>query len=349
MRERFRTLPLDADLTALRLEHFTAMLETILLFAVFYLIQQWLAARGWFERALALPGTLGTITTHLGWIVAALVGLFALPLFIRWISDGWKLTDFGFSRKAGRRDLALAAYLGMVMGLWFALGFWLRSAAVVDARSMLAIRTWWDALFYVGYVALIASALRNEFFFRGYVQRLLTSEYGTSWGTLLALLFFWVSFVWIGWIHVLTLLVPLGLGSALLFNHRGSLFGPLLFHGLAFALGFTGYALLELTPPLGYALYTAALALIVLLYLPRMRVPLLLLVRDLKALVLGLGSNPLRNGLIAVTMVLAVRVLWLTAHHNPQIHAIFTLVFALVFIACKLGVRFFDLRRVLES
>jgi len=48
-------------------------------------------------------------------------------------------------------------------------------------------------------------------------------------------------------------------------------------------------------------------------------------------------------------MVLAVRVLWLTAHHNPQIHAIFTLVFALVFIACKLGVRFFDLRRVLES
>jgi len=39
----------------------------------------------------------------------------------------------------------------------------------------------------------------------------------------------------------------------------------------------------------------------------------------------------------------------LTAHRNLQIHAIFTLVLALVFIACKLGVRFFDLRSVLES
>jgi membrane protease YdiL (CAAX protease family) len=348
MRERFRKSNSDADLTALRLEHFTAMLETVLVFAVFYLIQQWLAARGWFERALELPGSLGAITTHLGWIVATLVGLFALPVFIRRVSDGWKLGDFGFARRPGHRALSLAAYMGILMGLWFALGFWLRSAALTDARSMLAIDTWSDALFYVGYVALIASALRNEFFFRGYIQRLLTGEYGISWGTLLALLFFWVSLGWIGWLHVFTLMVPLGLGSALLFNRRGSIYAPLLFHGLAFSIGFAGYALLELTPG-GYAFYTSAMALVVIMYLPRMRVPLLLLWRDLRALAAGLRSNWLRNSLIAVTMVAAVRILWLTAHHNLKVHAIFTLVFALIFIAYKLGVRFFHLRRVLES
>ena|GEM_PF-1546646 len=348
MRERFKLESNDADLTALRLEHFTAMLETVLVFAVFYLIQQWLAAHGWFERALELPGSLGTITTHLGWIVATLIGLFALPVFIRWVSDGWNLGDFGFARRPGRRALSLASYMGLLMGLWFALGFWLRSDALEDARSMLAIHSLPDALLYIGYVAVIASALRNEFFFRGYIQRLLTGEYGISWGTLLALLFFWVSLSWIGLFHVFTLLVPLGIGSALLFNRRGSIYGPLLFHALSFALGFAGYAILEITPG-GYAAYTIVLALVAAVLFPRMRVPLLVLLRDLRSLAAGLRSNWFRNCLIAVTMVVAVRVLWLTAHRDLKVHAIGTLVFGLIFISYKLGVRFFDLRRVLES
>ncbi len=348
MRDRFKLSKRDADITALRLEHFTAMLETVLVFAIFYLIQQWLAARGWFERALEMPGSLGAITTHLGWIVATLLGLFALPVFLRWISEGRKLSGFGFARKPGRRALSLAGYLGVLMGLWFSVGFWLRSDALTDARSMLAINTLADAIFYIGYVALIASALRQEFFFRGYVQRLMIREYGISWGTLLALLFFWISLGWIGWFHVATLMVPLGLGSALLFNRRMSIYAPLLYHGLAFSLGFAGYAILELTRG-GYAVYTSILFLIVIVMFPRMRVLLLVLMRDLRALAFGLRSNWLRNTLIATTMVVAVRILWITAHHNLKVHAIGTLVFVLIYVSYKVGERFFVLRRVLES
>jgi len=347
MSDRFKLSKRDADITALRLEHFTAMLETVLVFAIFYLIQQWLEGRGWFERALETPGSLGAITTHQGWIVATLLGLFALPVFIRWISEGRKLSGFGFARKPGRRALSLAGYLGVLMGLWFSMGFWLRSDALADARSMFAINTPADAIFYVGYVALIASALRQEFFFRGYVQQLLIREYGISWGTLLALLFFWVSLGWIGWLHVGALMVPLGLVSALLFNRRKSIFAPLLFHGLAFSLGFTGYALFELTSG-GYAIYTSILVLIVIVMFPIMRVPLFVLIRDLKALAFGLRSNWLRNTLIATTMVVAVRILWITAHHNFVIHAIGTLVFVLIYVGYKIGERFFVLRRVLE-
>lgn len=348
MKNRFKSLNRDADITALRLEHFTSMLETVLVFAIFYLIQMWLASRGWFERALEIPGSLGTITTHLGWIVATLLGLFALPVFIRWISEGRKLSGFGFARKPGRRALSMAGYLGVLMGLWFSLGFWLRFDALADARSMLAINTLADAIFYVGYIAFIASALRQEFFFRGYIQQLMIREYGISWGTLLALLFFWVSLGWIGWLHVAALMVPLGLGSALLFNRRMSIYAPMLYHGLALSLGFTGYALLELTGG-GYAVYTSILLLIVIVMFPRMKVPLLVLLRDLKALALGLRSNWLRNTLIAVTMVVAVRILWLTAHYNLKVHAVGTLVFVLIYVGYKIGERFFVLRRVLES
>jgi membrane protease YdiL (CAAX protease family) len=348
MRDRFKFASKDADITALRLEHFTAMLETVLVFAIFYLIQQWLASRGWFERALEMPGSLGAITTHLGWIIATVLGLFALPFFLRWISEGRKLSGFGFARKPGRRTLSLASYLGVLMGLWFSVGFWLRSDALADARSMLAINTVADALFYIFYVALIASALRQEFFFRGYIQRLLTREYGISWGTLLALLFFWVSLSWIGWFHVVTLMVPLGLCSALLFNRRKSIYAPLLFHGLAFSLGFAGYAVFELIPG-GYAFYTSILCLIVIVMFPRMRMPLLVLLRELWTLVVGLRSNLLRNILIAATMVVAVRVLWITAHRNFEVHAIGTLIFVLIYIGYKIGERFFILRRVLEQ
>lgn len=348
MRARFKVLPPDADLAALRIERFTAVLETVLVFSVFFLIQQWFAAKGFFDRMLERPGTVGTITTHQSWIVATLLGLFLLPLFIRWITDGWKLTDFGFVRRPGRRDLSLAVYLGVGMGLWFSLGFWLRPAAFEDARSLLAIRNGLDALFYIGYVAVVASALRNEFFFRGYVQRLLTLEYGLPWGTFFSLLFFWTSLSWIGWNHVLVLLVPLGIVSALLFNRRGSLYGPLLLHALAFGLGFGGYALLELTPG-GYAWYTAALVLIVLAGLRRMRVPLLVLWRDLKAMTLGLGSLWVRNGLTAVTLVAVLKVLEWTAHRDLFAHTVFTVLFALVFFGYKVGRRIYELRRLLES
>lgn len=348
MRERFHRYSTDADITALRLEHFTAMLETIFVFSVLYLIQHLLATQGFFEQALALPGTVGTITTNLGWIVATVLVLFGFPVLIRWISDGWKLNDFGFAPRPGRRDLTLAAYLGVVMGLWFALGFWVRPAAFEDARSLLAIHSWQEALFYVGYVAFIASALRNEFFYRGYVQNLLTVEYGTAWGTLLSLLFFWTSLNWIGMTHVIALLVPIGFGSALLFNRRGSLYGPILYHGLTFAFGFTGYALMELTPG-GYAVFTAILALVVVIGYRWMRIPLLLLGRNFKTLIIGLRSNWMRNSIIAITLVIVLSILWNTAHTDLRSHTIFTIILAIVFVVYKLTVRFFELRRVLES
>lgn len=347
MRERFRRYSNDADITALRLEHFTAMLETILVFAVCYLIQQYLAEGGFFEQAMEAPGTLGKLGTNPGWIVATVVGFMALPVLIRWISDGWGIKDFGFAPRPGKRDMTLAAYLGVVMGLWFSLTFWIRADALVDARSLLAIRSWWDALFYVGYIAIFMSALRSEFFFRGYVQKLLTHEYGLPWGTLLSLLFFWTSLHWIGWTHIVALLVPIGIGSALLFNRRGSVYGPLLYHALTFMIGFFGYALLELTPPEGFTFYTGALFLIVLIGLRWMRIPLLLLWRDLMSLLAGLRSNWLRNTIIAVTLVVVLRILWETAHTNLRVHTWATAIMAFVFIAYKVSVRFFGLRRVL--
>jgi membrane protease YdiL (CAAX protease family) len=347
MRARFRLLPEDADLAALSIERFTAVLETILVFSTFYLIQQWFAARGFFERAIERPGSVGTITTHQGWVIATVLGLIILPIVIRRLTDGWKLNDFGFIRRPGRRDLTLAAFLGVALGLWFAVGFWLRPAAFEDARSLLAIRNWYDAAFYVGYVAFLAAAFRNEFFFRGYVQRLLTEEYGIPWGSFLALLFFWASLSWIGLNHVLALMVPLGIVSALLFNRRGSLYGPLLCHALAFGLGFIGYALLELTPG-GYAWYTAVLALIVVVGLRWMRVPMLVMWRDLKSMVVGLESKWLRNGVTAIVMIAVLKVLWWTADRDLFAHTVFTAVFALVFVGYKTRKRRFELRRVLE-
>jgi membrane protease YdiL (CAAX protease family) len=346
MRERFRRYSNDADITALRLEHFTAMLETILVFAVCYLIQQYLAAGGFFEQAMEAPGTLGKLGTNPGWIVATVAGFFALPLLIRWVSDGWKVKDFGFAPRPGRRDMTLAAYLGVVMGLWFSLTFWIRADALIDARSLLAISSWWDALFYMGYIAVFVAALRSEFFFRGYVQKLLVGEYGLSWGTLLALLFFWTSLHWIGWTHLVALLVPIGLGSALLFNRRGSVYGPLIYHALTFIIGFFGYALLELTPHEGFAFYTGALFLIVIMGLRWMRIPLLLLGRNLISLMKGLKSNWLRNTIIAFTLVVVLRILWGTAHTNLRVHTWATAAMVTVWVAYKLSVRFFDLRRV---
>jgi hypothetical protein len=346
MRARSRILPPDADLAAIRLERFTALLETVLVFSVFYLIRQWFASRGLFERAYDHPGMVGYIATHQAWIIATLLGLFLLPIFTRWVTDDWRLADFGFVRRPGRRDLQLAAYLGVVMGLWFALGFWLRPTAYEDAEQLLAIGNGWDVLFYVGYVALIASALRNEFFFRGYVQRLLTAEYGLSWGTLFTLVFFWVSLSWIGWHHVLALLVPLGIGASLLFNRRESLYGPLLFHALAFALGFGGYALLRLTPG-GYAWYTAAMAAIVVWFFPRMRFPLMVLGRDLLALLKGLESQWVRNGITVLVLIGLLRLLEWTAHQDLRAHSLFTMAFIVVFFGYKLRRRAYELRDLL--
>ena len=346
--ERPHLLPSDADLAALRVEHFTSMLETVLVFSTFYLIQQLIAAGGWFERALTTPGSVGRITTHQGWILATVLGLFLLPVIIRFVSKGWTPLDFGFRARPDRRDLYLAAYLGVVMGLWFALGFWIREAAYQDARSLLAVSDWGDALLYILYVAIVASAIRNEFFFRGYVQRLLTAEYGTSWGTLLSLLFFWISLRWIGTTHVLALLVPLGVVSALLFNRRGSLWEPLLYHALAFSLGFLGYALLELTPG-GYAFFTAGLALVVVVGLFRMKDLLLALVEDLKTLVLGLESYWLANMMKAIILVAVLLVLQHTSQADLNVHAAFTGLFYLVFVGYKLGHRYLTLRDLLES
>lgn len=346
--ERPHLLPDDADLAALRVEHFTSMLETVLVFSTFYLIQQLIAAGGWFEHALSVEGSVGRITTHQGWVLATVLGLFLLPLLIRYVSKGWTLLDFGFRARPDRRDLYLAAYLGVAMGLWFALGFWIRSAAFEDARSLLAVRDWGDAALYVLYVAVVASAVRNEFFFRGYVQRLLTAEYGTSWGTLLSLLFFWVSLRWIGLTHVLALLVPLGIVSAMLFNRQGSLWEPLLYHALAFALGFLGYALLELTPG-GYALFTGALTLIVLGGLFRMKDLLLALVGDMQRLVMGLESYWLANTAKAVILVAVLLVLQHTSQADLTVHAVFTGLFYLVFVGYKVGHRYLTLRDLLES
>lgn len=349
MRERFdRFRSSDVDITALRLEHFTALLETILVFALFYLIQQYFALGGFFEQALDAPGTIGTLATNMGWIVASVLGLFVIPIFIRWISKGWKPVDFGFAPRPGRRDVILAVYLGIIMGLWFSLGFWISADAFTTARSLFAINDWWDALFYMVYVALFVAALRNEFFYRGYIQKLLTSEYGTAWGTFLALLFFLVSFHWIGWIHVFSILGPIGLGSALLFNRRGAIYGPLIYHALTFLLGFLGYALLELTPG-GYAIYTAILALIVAVGFWPMRMPLLLLVRDLVTLIRGLRSYWLRNGIITISMVVIIRILWETAHTNLIAHTWFTVIFTVVLVTYKLILRHFELRRILGA
>jgi hypothetical protein len=218
---------------------------------------------------------------------------------------------------------------------------------VAPDRFLLAIHTGWDVLFYVGYVALIASALRNEFFFRGYVQRLLTAEYGLPWGTFFALIFFWTSLDWIGWNHVLALFVPLGIVSALLFNRRGSLYGPLLLHGLSIALGFGGYALMVLTPG-GYAWYTSGLALVVLGGLWRMRVPLLVLLRDLGAMLRGLESLWLRNGITAIVLVALLKALAWTAHRDLRAHGMFTTAFLVVFFGYKLRRRAYELRDVLE-
>ncbi|MFO7769219.1 MAG: CPBP family intramembrane glutamic endopeptidase [bacterium] len=346
--ERPHLLPGDADLAALRVEHFTSMLETVLVFSTFYLIQQLIAAGGWFERALATDGSVGRITTHQGWIAATVLGLFLLPLLIRFISKGWTLLDFGFRARPNRRDLYLAAYLGVGMGLWFALGFWIRAAAFEDARHLLAVRDWGDAALYIFYVAMVASAMRSEFFFRGYVQRLLTAEYGTSWGTLLSLLFFWISLRWIGTTHVLALLVPMGIVAAVLFNRQGSLWEPLLYHALAFALGFLGYALLELTSG-GYAVFTAALALIVLGGLFRMKDLLLDLVEDLQALVMGLESYWFSNLMKAIILVAVLLVLQYTSHADLNVHALFTGLFYLVFTGYKLGHRCLTLRDLFES
>jgi membrane protease YdiL (CAAX protease family) len=347
MRARFRLLPPDADLAALRLDRFTAVLETLLVFSLFYEIREWFAAQGFFERVLEVPGTVGTITTHQAWIVATALGLFLLPMLFRWVIGGWKLVDFGFVRRPGRRDLALAGYLGIAMGLWFSIGF-VRPAAFEDARSLLAIDSWGDAIFYFGYVAIVASALRNEFFFRGYVQKLLTLEYGLPWGTFFSLIFFWVSLSWIGWVHVAVFLVPLGTVSALLFNRRGSLFGPILYHALAFGLGFVGYALLELTPG-GYAWYTMALLAVVVGGSRRMRVPLQILWRDLKAMARGLGSLWIRNGLTAAVLVAILMVLNRTAHRDLFAHTVFTLVFTVVFFGYKIRRRIYQLKRLLEG
>jgi len=350
MRERLRKyyVSSDANITALRLEHFTALLETILVFSIFYLIQRYLPLQGFFEQALDAPGTIGMLSTNLGWIVASILGLGLVPVFIRWISKGWKLADFGFAPRPGRRDMILAAYIGVVMGLWFSLGFWVSPEAFSDARSLLAISDWWDALFYIGYVAIIASALRNEFFYRGYIQKLLTMEYGTAWGTLLALLFFLVSFHWIGWLHVISILAPIGLGSALLFNRRGAIYGPLIYHATTFILGFLGYAFLELTPG-GYAIYTAILVLIVVLGFWPMRLPLLLLGRHLISLIRGLRSYWLRNGIIAVSMVVIIRILWETAHTNLTAHTWFTIIFTIVLVTYKMIERHYQLRRILGT
>jgi len=247
----------------------------------------------------------------------------------------------------GRRDLTLALYLGVGMGLWFSIGF-VRPAAFEDARSLLAIHSWGDALFYFGYVAIVASALRNEFFFRGYVQKLLTLEYGLPWGTFFSLIFFWVSMSWIGWVHVMVFFVPLGVVSALLFNRRGSLYGPIIFHALAFGLGFVGYALLELTPG-GYAWYTMALLAIVLGGFRGMRVPLQILWRDLKAMVRGLESLWMRNGLTAVVLIAILVVLDQTAHRDLFAHTVFTLVFTVVFFGYKIRSRIYQLKRLLEG
>jgi len=348
MRERLRKYASsDVNITALRLEHFTALLETILVFSLFYLIQQYLAYSGFFEQALDAPGTLGTLATNTGWIVASVLGLFVIPVSIRWLSKGWKLVDFGFAPRPGRRDVILAVYLGVFMGLWFSLGFWISPEAIDVARSLLAINDWWDAIFYMVYVAIFVAALRNEFFYRGYIQKLLTSEYGTAWGTLLALLFFLVSFHWIGWIHVFSILAPIGLGSALLFNRRGAIYGPLIYHALTFLLGFLGYALLELTSG-GYAIYTAILVLIVVVGFWLMRMPLLLLVRNLVTLIRGLRSYWLRNGIIALSMVVIIRVLWETAHTDLIAHTWFTIIFTIVLVIYKLTLRHFELRRILD-
>ncbi len=346
--ERPHLLPGDADLAALRVEHFTSMLETVLVFSTFYLIQQLIAAGGWFERALATEGSVARITTHQGWILATVLGLFLLPVLIRFVSKGWTPLDFGFRARPDRRDLYLAAYLGVAMGLWFALGFWIREAAYHDARSLLAIRDWGDAALYILYVGVVASAIRNEFFFRGYVQRLLTGEYGTSWGTLLSLIFFWISLRWIGTTHVFALLFPLGVAAAVLFNRRGSLWEPLLFHALAFALGFLGYALLELTPG-GYAFFTSALALIVLAGLFRVKDLLLELVEDLKALVMGLESYWLANSAKALILVGILLTLQYTSQADLNVHAVFTGLFYLVFVGYKVGHRYLTLRDLFES
>jgi membrane protease YdiL (CAAX protease family) len=347
MKHRFHLFPEDADLAAIRLERFVALLETVLLFSVYYLIQQLLAARGWFERMVEMPGTIGLVTTHQGWIVATLAGMFALPLLIRRITHGWRPADFGFAPMPPARDLILAVYLGGAMGLWFALGFVLRPAALHDARVLLAIDSWPGALFYIGYVAVLASALRNEFFFRGYVQQLLADEYGTSWGTLLALVYFWITVLWVGSTHLAAILLPLGLIAALLFNRQRSLYGPILFHALALGLGFLGYALMELTPR-GYPFFTAALALVVLGLVGRMRPLLTALLREARDLVVGLESNWLRNSLALLAMVLLLLTLQWTARTNLQAHTGFTVLFALVFIAYKAGLRVFELRKLLE-
>jgi len=276
------------------------------------------------------------------------LGLFVIPIFIRWVSKGWKPVDFGFAPRPGRRDVILAVYLGIIMGLWFSLGFWISAEAFTTARSLFAINDWWDALFYMVYVALFVAALRNEFFYRGYIQKLLTSEYGTAWGTFLALLSYLVSFHWIGWIHVFSILGPIGLGSALLFNRRGAIYGPLIYHALTFLLGFLGYALLELTPG-GYAIYTAILALIVTVGFWPMRMPLLLLVRDLVTLIRGLRSYWLRNGIITISMVVIIRILWQTAHTNLIAHTWFTVIFTVVLVTYKLILRHFELRRILGA
>ncbi len=346
MKRRFFRSESDADITALRLEHFSAVLETLLVFSVFYLIQQVLASRGFFERALATPGTIGHLATHLGWITATVIGLFALPLFLRWFAGSWTLPDFGFRTRPGRRDVALAAYLGCLMGLWFALGFLIRPEAVSGARALLNVREPGDALVYVFYVAPVAAALRGEFFYRGYVQNLLMREYGISWGTLLGLIFFCTSLFWIGWTNIVALILPVGFVSALLFNRRRSCWGPLLYHTLTFALGFTAFSLLELTRS-GCTLFTAALALVVLIWTTRMIVPLQVLWRDIKRFFNGLRSNWFRNGIIALALAAAILLLWRTAHTDLRAHAIFTAALLVAGIVWKLSQRHFELKRVL--
>ncbi len=347
MKRRFWRQETDADITALRLEHFSAVLETLLVFAVFYLIQQLLATQDFFERTLAMPGTVGHLSTHLGWIVATVLGLFALPLFLRWFVGSWTLPDFGFRTRPGRRDVALAAYLGCLLGFWFAIGFALRPEAVTGARALLTVRDPADAVVYILYVAPFVAALRGEFFYRGYVQNLLMREYGISWGTLLGLIFFCFSFFWIGWTHVAALLLPTGFGAAILFNRRRSVWGPFIYHALVFVLGFAAFALLELTRS-GYTLFTAGLGLAVVLWTMRMIVPLQVLWRDIKRFFNGLRSNWIRNGIIAVSYAGAVLLLWRTAHTNLQAHTVFTVILAAVCLIYKLSQRYFELRRVLE-
>jgi len=165
--------------------------------------------------------------------------LFALPMAVRVLAEGYAPSSFGFSSQKLPRHLALGLFLYIVFGFVTTLGFTAVAVGVNPFKD-------YDLPYFLLYLPsqLFAVALAEEALFRGYIQ----TKMGSVMGPTRAIFFQAILFgLWhiVGWIAPLKISgmafhfasgFLFGIVQGAYFRHTRNLAGPIALHALTNAV-----------------------------------------------------------------------------------------------------------------